>query len=320
MARRRGEDRVIARLAGELAAGKTHRDDDHSRRLGGGLHGRVQIPVDSAVGFKENDVGHGGHDVGPLDVQRFFHRPAANRSRGGKGREPPCWLSFWKVGPLPRVELRQTVISRELVQVAEGIGIIVGIDDGDRLAAAVARVGNALAVVEDHVSHSVGPADLAGRHAHGAGRPDGRGRALEFERGMQLGIGRQAGSNRQQRANFQPLEAQGAVARGGAERSRATPARSSRSQRWVGSLRHNCPFGCSGPSMANLRPHHQKRVRMSFKPKAGALPIFLQNNLAWTDPVQSSLELVREPVRHDSSQGHRVGSQLLLYLVWRKMQ
>ena len=124
-------------------------------------------------------------------------------------------MSFWKAGLAAAAESRQAEVGREGVQVGQGIGIVIGIDDGDGLARAVgvdAAEGEPIAGHAGGIGpQAVGPADLVGSEAERARRAAGIGRVekLDLTFGLGLPIGRQDGSDGEQGATFQRLEAQG---------------------------------------------------------------------------------------------------------------
>ena len=87
----------------------------------------VQVAVVVAVGLDEQDVGLGRDGVRPLHVQGDLQAPAGDRRAGSL--VPPFWLTALNVG------VGQAVGRVELVQVGDDVRVVVGIDDGNRLAA-----------------------------------------------------------------------------------------------------------------------------------------------------------------------------------------
>ena len=117
--------------------------------------------------------------MGPLDVRRFLALPVAaagaGRVRGDVirvARNLAHGLSglgeLLERGIARTVEVRKTVVRREGIEVVERRGIVVGVDDGDRLAAAIALnpaaegdpIGQGAGGV---AAEAVGPADLIRR-------------------------------------------------------------------------------------------------------------------------------------------------------------
>ena len=148
--------------------------------------------------------------MGPLDVQRFFHLPVLRLLDGPRDRcpaaiVPPFSLSFWNVGPPARVELRQVDSRSRRRSGRSGIGIVVGVDDGDRLAAAVAGIVPWTVGESDAVASSVStrvraqpisPADLVwdSGSRYRARRPAGLGTCREVRTWGATAQGRQAGT------------------------------------------------------------------------------------------------------------------------------
>ena len=77
--------------------------------------------------------------MGPLDVQRLFLFPPSGAIHAGK-RCAAALIQHGKRRTAGTVELRQAELSVERRRVADDIGIVVGVDDGDGLAGA--RAGN----------------------------------------------------------------------------------------------------------------------------------------------------------------------------------
>ena len=125
----------------------------------GVTHRGQQIADRGAIGLDQQDVGPRGNGVGPLHVQRDFRGPARVRRGQVRGAARLAHLREYRIGQAERLI--------ELVQVAGDVGIVVGIDDGDGRAAAVA---GHRPVVEGDVVEAVGRADLRRRIARGARR------------------------------------------------------------------------------------------------------------------------------------------------------
>ena len=175
MAGGRGEDGVIGGLPGEFAGGGVaDRHDGHA--------GLLSCPVDAApdhidgvgsAGFDEDDAGLGRQGVRRLDVEGFLGFPVG---RSGSGRVnarkggAAVFIDFAEAGRVG--DLKESV---ETLQVAGDVGVVVGIDDGDGLAAAVAYDS-----AEADGVNAVGVTDLVG--AESVGRGKARKETAIFER------------------------------------------------------------------------------------------------------------------------------------------
>ena len=133
---------VVRRLARELAAAPAHRHDIRmGRRV---LDGGEQVGIAVGAGLDQHDARRGRHGVRPLHVERLLELPTARRIAGRITR--PAGL----VDPRDR-RGGQPELGIERVQIGLDVRVVVGIDDGDRLAAA--RAGDA---VESNAAESIG--------------------------------------------------------------------------------------------------------------------------------------------------------------------
>ena len=117
---------VVRRLARELAAAPAHRHDiGMGRRVG---DGGEQVGVIGGAGLDQHDGRPGRHGVRPLHVERLLELPTARRIGWPDRLVPPVSLT------------RMTVVAGrpnwavEGVQIGLDVRVVVGIDDGDRLA------------------------------------------------------------------------------------------------------------------------------------------------------------------------------------------
>ncbi len=161
---RLAEITVVGVLARELAAAPAHRDDAGHRR--GVRDARQQVGVARRLGLDQHDLRPRRHRVGPLDVERLLELPSARRvgpRQGGAGA-----LADPRDGDDGQIEL-----GVERVQVGLDVRIVVGVDDRDRLARAVA-----LDRAEAHRAEAVRAGDLGRRVG-----PRGRG-SVDHEGGQ----------------------------------------------------------------------------------------------------------------------------------------
>ena len=144
----------IASSAGEdglsLGESPAHRHDRHAGLAGGGGHAGHQVGERLAVGLDQDDLGAGGHGMGPFDVERFLDFPVvgAGPTRVSSGQR--CGLTTLieyrqerRRRPVLVVERRagggQAELGVERVQGLEDARVVVSVDDGDGLAGAVQR-------------------------------------------------------------------------------------------------------------------------------------------------------------------------------------
>ena len=113
----------------KLAAAPTHRHGNHAGRVARVVHRRQQVVVRGAVRLDEQDVGPRRDRVGPLHIQGDFRSPARVRLGQPARAAGLTYLGEDGVGEVERLG--------ELFQVAGDVRIVVGVDDGDRRAAAV---------------------------------------------------------------------------------------------------------------------------------------------------------------------------------------
>ena len=178
MTRRGGKDRGVkaCRLGRSVIVflvAPAHRDRHHAGCLGGRLNCREEI-VAGVVGLEENDVGHRRHHVGPLDVQRLFYLPCPTgvSRTGGVGARQGCRAGLAELlerGIAAAAKSWQAIVGGEGVQVVQGRGIVVGVNDGDGLPAAIALDPGEGDPVGQHAgrvaAQAVSPTDLIWREA-----------------------------------------------------------------------------------------------------------------------------------------------------------
>ncbi len=167
VSRRRREDAVVSNLAEELAPAEAHGDGDHSRLVPCIVGRRAdQIRIAGAVGFHEQEIGARRQRVGPLNVKGGFHFPrafgVASAGRIGGGVVGAAILRH--DGETGRVGHPE--IGVKSVQIADDGGGVVGVDDRDGLAGAVALDR---AVQECDLVEAIGMANLRRREPCGAG-------------------------------------------------------------------------------------------------------------------------------------------------------
>ncbi len=139
-----------------------------------------KIRIGTTGGFDQDEIGFRREGMRPLNVQRFFPLPGAVGGAGAVG------IGGGIIGAAVLRDLGeggrigQAILCVEDLQVGEGIGIVVGIDDGDGLAAAIADN-----IAKHDLIDAVGGADLGGSQRPGEGR-----RRMGHRAGLFLG-GRQ---------------------------------------------------------------------------------------------------------------------------------
>ncbi len=168
----RGEARVlVGRLRDPRVAAEAHADGRHAGQRGRIVDGRHQVRLGAAGRRDEHDGRPGRDRVGHLRIERDLAAPAIVGRGHAVGQ---VHVAEARVGV---VALRQAIGLAEHVQV--GLGDVVergGIDDGDRLAAAVQPRGNV--VVRAQVGGREGAVDAVAPDAEQVDRgADLRGRA-----------------------------------------------------------------------------------------------------------------------------------------------
>ena len=142
------EGAVISAFAAKLVLPPAHGNDRNTREIGGRRHGGVEVPIIRGIGFNNNDIGGGCDGMRPFDIQGLLEFPVAEGVAGTGGISPgevgrlPILVQFGEAGGI-----RQTNGGIELGKVAGGevgigavdeAGVVIRIDDGDGLPAAVA--------------------------------------------------------------------------------------------------------------------------------------------------------------------------------------
>ena len=211
---------VVRRLARELAAAPAHRHDIRmGRRV---LDAGEQVAIAVGAGLDQHDARPGSHRVRPLHVERLLELPTARRIAGRITR--PAGL----VDPRDR-RGGQPELGIERVQIGLDVRVVVGIDDGDRLAAAIARDAT-----EGNIIKSICYLDLCRRV-----RPGRRLTAASQGADLERRVGHQHQRRRaEQRARFEMINS----------RPQGTLRRGARSER---------PTHCSRAHRRNLRVVHR---------------------------------------------------------------
>ncbi len=139
MVTRRGDEIGIVRiLAGEFAAPPAHGDDGNIRIIGRRFDRREEVAVRVRVALEQNNVGIRSDGVGPFHVERFLDVPGPRLRVGGE-RRPSRLVEHFQRRVARRVELRQAEFAAEAVGVGKDVGVVIGVDDGNRLTGAGPR-------------------------------------------------------------------------------------------------------------------------------------------------------------------------------------
>ena len=220
--RRHGQNTaVVRRLARELAAAPAHRHDIRmGRRV---VDGGEQVAITGGAGLDQHDARPGRHGVRPLHVERLLELPTARRIAGRITR--PAGL----VDPRDR-RGGQPELGVECVQIGLDVRVVVGIDDGDRLAVAVPATPLKVMLLNPYACWI-----CAGVYAPEGGPPPAKGRISN------VGWATSIGARAEQRARFEIIDPrpQATQCRGAATARSACCSRAHRRipwmvQRWCG--------------------------------------------------------------------------------------
>ena len=141
MAELRDERKIRVELAVVFRTAEAHGDHDHAGLIGRPGGGLRQVRFGGAAGLDEHDVRPRRDRVDPLDVLRFLHLPGGPVVRSGRvgaGNRSAGLADLAERRPAGDVELRQAELSAEIVQVVHRRRVVVRVDDGHGLPAAVA--------------------------------------------------------------------------------------------------------------------------------------------------------------------------------------